>query len=948
MPGRAAETRGAGEWRLGFTVREDRGVARRGEPVRVGLPIPWEAEIRDVSELTLLDPNGAPVPAQFTPLVRWDAPVIAPAAPVRWLLAEFLASLGPSESRNFFLVARAAKKRAAPSPSPSVRVTETAEEVVVDTGPAQFHLPRGDFRILDRVVVDRDGDGKPETLACQGLGGIRVMPGNGKAVFHSQSVVPTTVEIRKRGPVVAEVLLAGNLPCGTGNGAFPEQLDFLDCEARIRFFAGSTRAEVDLAIEYPERASSQDAHRGGTPVMHVFEDLTFRFGFPPSKLLEVRFGRDEGVRGHVPPLSAEPVFRLDDEARVTLYQDSSGGEAWAPPKRSSAQTATSFRGYRYLGGNAAGEEKPSGGASREEPREGLRSPGWAMVRGKETDLWVGVRGFWENYPKAIRVSSRGVLEVGLFPGEWSVPHEFRGGRRKSHRLLLDVRPGGRAAEPEGLEAWLREPLSAFTDPAAYRDSFALGLVSVEDNAQFGPYETAADAVIRYRGGDARQGDIFREREAGDLYGWLHFGDHYRGGTKELRYYGNNELDFSGVMLLAYLRKERHDADYFRLGEAMALHLADIDLYHTGRDLFWANFGVRKHDASGIVDHSNAPYTSHFWIGGLTLYYLLTGDDGILSAVHDVRRWLTSLENDRKENPGRIAYGGEIRSRAWVVEALLALYELSGDERDLDFAARVVRTMIVDALPPGGFLAGSNSLVDPWQNAYVTEALGRYLAVRARRGETDEPASAALAKMLGFLRSNTWIEEAGHAAYLVDPVEKKVISAGPNVSRTQADGFTYGFLLTGNTDWLAHAARTFDAQNGLGYPYYYSTTLGTPAKSACFRLRFGQAYMAVRQLARGKEAPRGSILEVRRVPGVGPAVRYHVDRPARCRFEIRDPSGKPLRTWAESSLFPGVRLSRLPGELEAERVVVAMTPENAWGGRGETATIEIRREGGGDR
>jgi hypothetical protein len=566
-----------------------------------------------------------------------------------------------------------------------------------------------------------------------------------------------------------------------------------------------------------------------------------------------------------------------------------------------------------------------------------------------------VRDFWENYPKAIRVAGKGVLEIGLFPGEWRVPHEFRGGWRKSHEILLDARPGDRPDRVEQLASWLRDPLSVYADPAAYRDSFAPGALSVEDRARFPQYERAADAVIRYQGGDRRQGDLFREREDRDLYGWVDFGDSYRGGSKEVRYFGNNELDFSLVLLRQYVRTDSHDVDYFRTGRSIALHLAEIDTYHTDRDLFWANRGIRKHDASGIMDHSNHPYASHFWIGGLSLYHWITGDERVVPAIEGVGRWLAALESDPEKHPGTMAYSGEVRSRGWILHALVDLYEWSGEESHLERAARVVRTMIRDAMNPEGFLAGSHSQVDTWQMGYVTSALGRYLWVRARRGEKDEVAEDSLLRMLEYLRTHAWLEDAGHVAYRFDPVAKKVTAARPNVSRIQSDGFSYGFLVTGRKEYLAFAAKAFEAQDGEGYPYYYSTTLGTPAKSACFRLRFGQAYMALRQLAAPKQAVRGEILGLRRTGGGHARVDYFVDRPARCRFELRTRDGDVLRSWKEDLLFPGARRSVVPPGKEIPdgvALVLKMTPEDPWGEAGRTVEVSIDRsprqpEEGGD-
>ena len=44
---------------------------RIDQPVTSGLPLPYALDWTDVSQLRLVDANGSPVPAQFTPVARW-------------------------------------------------------------------------------------------------------------------------------------------------------------------------------------------------------------------------------------------------------------------------------------------------------------------------------------------------------------------------------------------------------------------------------------------------------------------------------------------------------------------------------------------------------------------------------------------------------------------------------------------------------------------------------------------------------------------------------------------------------------------------------------------------------------------------------------------------------------------------------------------------------------
>src|SRR5689334_11438220 len=59
--------------RLVMTVRETAGIARVDEIVRSGVPLARNLNVRSTSSLTVVDAAGAPVPAEFRVLARWNA-----------------------------------------------------------------------------------------------------------------------------------------------------------------------------------------------------------------------------------------------------------------------------------------------------------------------------------------------------------------------------------------------------------------------------------------------------------------------------------------------------------------------------------------------------------------------------------------------------------------------------------------------------------------------------------------------------------------------------------------------------------------------------------------------------------------------------------------------------------------------------------------------------------
>ncbi|HWN42596.1 MAG TPA: hypothetical protein VNW71_10260, partial [Thermoanaerobaculia bacterium] len=69
----AEETRPAPAPRVPLTVRETAGIARAGEVLSTGIPLPRSLGVKATRWLAVVDPAGKPVPADFRLLARWNA-----------------------------------------------------------------------------------------------------------------------------------------------------------------------------------------------------------------------------------------------------------------------------------------------------------------------------------------------------------------------------------------------------------------------------------------------------------------------------------------------------------------------------------------------------------------------------------------------------------------------------------------------------------------------------------------------------------------------------------------------------------------------------------------------------------------------------------------------------------------------------------------------------------
>ncbi|MFW6158572.1 MAG: hypothetical protein ACOC8E_04355 [Planctomycetota bacterium] len=106
-----------------LSIKEQVGVARTDEPVRMGIPLP-KGLVKNADELALTDAKGNPIPCQFRTVARWlddDS--------VRWVHAVFKASVPANGEVEVKLV----KGKAAGSEQ-VVKVEKTDDGVMIDNG----------------------------------------------------------------------------------------------------------------------------------------------------------------------------------------------------------------------------------------------------------------------------------------------------------------------------------------------------------------------------------------------------------------------------------------------------------------------------------------------------------------------------------------------------------------------------------------------------------------------------------------------------------------------------------------------------------------------------------------------------------------------------------------------------------------------------------------------
>ena len=382
-----------------LTIREFDGLARQGEPVAAGVPLPMGA-VKSTDALAMLGPDGKPVPATFTSLASWAD------GSVKWVLCDWTADLKPLEQGVWRLTDQAK----AAQPVKPLFIDNDTNELTVDTGVLRFVIGYHGFTGFSKVWMDLDGDGdlspaSPVIVGHRDTGGLVAVGPEGE-VYTGQFGQVGKVTVERQGDSHATIHIRGDLRDRQG------ERPFLDYDLRLGVQAGSSRVRMVCTIGNPNSAGRINGDRWvlGQRGSVLFESLDFVIPVETQNLRRVSLSAGAG----------QLWDRIPDPPTMTLYQDSSGGENWfhrAHVNRDNRIPLT-FKGWRAQYG-----QTQIGQGDRAEPWIDLSDMRWGVA--------VGMPGFWQNFPKALTVDANDI-RIGLWPGQFDDLHELQGGERKTH------------------------------------------------------------------------------------------------------------------------------------------------------------------------------------------------------------------------------------------------------------------------------------------------------------------------------------------------------------------------------------------------------------------------------------------------------------------------------------------------------------------------------------
>ena len=710
---------------LGIEATASRGVvkvpleidARSGDcstarPMSVGVPLPRQA-VREPVAAVLHSEWRDDVPVQVEPLVYW------PDGSVQWLSAEFL--LPPAAATTDRCTLELISEARGRVVQPTLRLQGAADRRIVATGTHCFGICTNELQPFCEVS---QADGSRATSFASEL-----LFTDRSGHVHRPTLDEWRVE--SAGPVRLTIAMEGRFPRVQG----------LRLTLRASFFAGTGLVRLDVTLHNPRRAR----HKGGLWDLGdsgsvLFEEFAFHVALPDGPRRALAWSTE-----------SDAPCNLSTDTHFRLYQDSSGGESWDSPNHVNrhGRVPCRFRGYELSVGDRQ--------------MKGNRASPTVCLETEHASLTVAVPDFWQQFPKAVTVDSD-QLRIGLFPREFDDQFELQGGERKTHTIWLrfDNSLTGSATEKCQSMEWVHRPLVARV-PADWCDTTgALQTLA----APAGTSKNKLQALLSEGLHGPRS--IPARREKVDEFGWRNYGDvfadheqlHYEGARPLVSHY-NNQFDMLLGFLTHFLRTG--DPSWWELGDALARHVADIDIYHTSEDraaynggLFWftdhylhahtsTHRTYSRHNRRSWRQHyGGGPSAEHNFTTGLLLHYCLTGNSNSRDAIVTLADWVIAMDDGRRTILGVIDVGptglasgtnGVLgRAAGNSINALLDAWTVTRSKTYLDYA----ETLIQRCIHPNDDI-GARELLHVekcWSYTVFLKSLSKYLDLKADARQVD--------------------------------------------------------------------------------------------------------------------------------------------------------------------------------------------------------------------
>jgi hypothetical protein len=338
-----------------------------------------------------------------------------------------------------------------------------------------------------------------------------------------------------------------------------------------------------------------------------------------------------------------------------------------------------------------------------------RVAGHVTLEHEAGSLGVGIKDFWQTYPKGLRVQSSAV-EIELFPtlSAETLPDEHESDPEAWHRLYFWLQGGlyrlkaGMALTSEIVLDLSSETGAAFDwleNPPAVRPALeylnrclALGPIGSKTASLLPRYEALADEALTSFHQDQAHFRAFGQLNYGDWYGESGWS------------WGNNEYDPAYCAYIEFLRGGK--PAWATWGAKAVRHLVDVDTLNYSANASEIG-GQAMHMPGHLGGYLPALFRSkmtgtnsipsHTWVEGPLLHVLLTGDETARESIEKTKAWLLQRRwFDYYDF-------SNCREAGWHLIHLCMLASATDDPMCLNAATLIVKRVLERQSPDGGWL-----------------------------------------------------------------------------------------------------------------------------------------------------------------------------------------------------------------------------------------------------
>ena len=645
-----------------FTIKNFMAVEHSQVYVQGGIPLP-QGKVQADMRLHIMK-QDAPIPGEVKITGYW------PDGSVKWVLVRMQSDFGVNEIQSYTLVCD--------SINSSVSLPAIAQEddsrIYVDTGVLRFQIHKTTANVFEQLSIQNDEEWESIVSDPSQVGLFFEISDSAQKVkqprhFESNSDTKHFKAVLEEAtPLVSIIRLEGIHTSKSGKIFAPYTM-------RIYAYKNSHLIRLVHTFIY-----DGDARKDFVQAIGL--ELTF----PAEDIKGYTFGTDRGYGAH------------------TVYTQDPSLPAW----RRGVLSQESAHHYRIT--KVINPETNS----TLDVHEGNRSQGWGQMHSAKNRISVGMKNFWQEYPKAIEIDAEERSIKTYFYSPYSDPLDLRrysdlgyhalyeagagpAGTQaspfnhekynasyisKSTELFLDITSSAAQVPPMAVTALLfQRPPILSASPEWVAETKVLGSVTPLTKL---PHPKAQEYYTTC------MNLLIDEQERNSWYSFIDYGDamHSFHPAKDIWRYDeggyawlNNEGQITGAYWLAYLTTG--DERAYRFAEAMTKHVQDVDMFQAGP---MAGRGMR-HNVNhwGCVDRERRmtiPFNKR-------LYYFLSGDEHTRDRIHFIYDQLNT-------GPGHYA----AMDYAVGATALLFLWETTGETKYGQALQQAAETFC--SKPVGGF------------------------------------------------------------------------------------------------------------------------------------------------------------------------------------------------------------------------------------------------------